>query len=90
MDSKLHTGSHRGVIDPDTYVCTIEQDLLDSRIGVVKSTVRPFDRQRGKVKRVRRDVTVAPVLRATINLNGRHGIRSEAAIARTISSRRPA
>lgn len=83
-----HTGSHRGVVDPDAAVGTIWADLVESRRDAAKhGTVRPFDRQRNKVRRVRRDV---PALRATIDLRARHGIRSPERIARTISSARPA
>jgi hypothetical protein len=73
------------VINPDAVVGSLESHLIENDLAVAVCTVRPFDRQRGKNVHDRRTV---PVVRATIRLTGRHGIRSEAAIARTISSAR--
>jgi len=72
----------RNTIDPDALVASLELDLIDNRIAVAASTVRPFDRQRAKVKRQTRTV---PMVRATVKFAPRPLVRP----AGTISSRRP-
>lgn len=72
------------MIDPYVVECSLEQDLIDSRMGVVKSTVRPWDRQRQQ-GRSRRNLEVAPVARQSVKFRPRPLVRS----TNVITSRRP-
>ena len=56
------------IIDPDAVVCSLEQDMMDSAVGAIRSTVRPWDRQRNQ-GRQRRNTLLAPVARSTFRTN---------------------
>lgn len=81
--TSVYDANHRAM-GTDSDRCS---HRVESARGASASTVRQWDRQRAQ-GRQRRNLTVAPLVTATIRLQPRTGIRSPERIARTISSAR--
>jgi hypothetical protein len=76
------------VIDPYALAGSLESDIIESRLGVIVSTVRPFDKQRAQ-QVTRGPRAIAPTVRLATSASAQHRMRSARAAGVVISSRRP-